>query len=156
MQNKPKRILGLDYGLKRIGLALSDERQIIASPLVTFHAEEKTEKTVSKFIFFIKELQEKGNYEIEKMVVGYPLMMNAKPGFLADETKHFVSLLEKEMTIPIILWDERLTSVQAERSLRESTMTRKKRTKVVDIISAAIILQNYLDSKTIQRNLETP
>ena len=145
--SKPQRILGVDYGLSRIGLALSDERKIIASPLMTISAEKKSEETVRKFLEVIQELQEKNGYVIEEIVIGLPLLMSGKIGFLADEVNHFVQLLRQVLSIPIQTWDERLTTVQAERSLREGNLSRKKRSKVVDKISAVIILQSYLNSK---------
>ncbi len=143
---KPTRIIGIDYGIARLGLACSDETKIIALPLMVMQAEKKAEKTVQKLL---KELerhtQEKG-YAIEAIVIGLPLLMSGKVGLSADEVKNFVALLQKATTIPIVTWDERLTSVQAERSLRESSMTRKRRTQYVDSVAAVIILQNYLDS----------
>jgi putative Holliday junction resolvase len=145
----PKRILGIDFGLKRIGLALSDERQIIAVPLTTFLAEQRSEKTVAKLVQFIQELQKSHSCVLEEIIVGLPLMMNGTSGLVADEVKHFIALLQPALPIPIRTWDERLTTVQAERSLRESHMSRKRRTKVVDTVSAAIILQSYLDYKSM-------
>ncbi len=144
---KPRRLVGIDYGMSRLGLALSDERQIIATPWKTLQAEKKAEQTVAKVLAFLTELQHLHVCEIEEIIIGLPLMMSGRKGFLADEVKHFVELLSQATTIPIRTWDERLTTVQAERSLRESHMTRKKRSKVVDIVSAAIILQSYLDHK---------
>ena len=144
---KPKRLIGVDYGMSRLGLALSDERQIIATPFQTLQADKKAEQTVAKFIAVLTELQRTHKCEIEEIIVGMPLMMSGRTGFLADEVKHFVELLSQATSIPIRTWDERLTTVQAERSLRESQMTRKKRSKVVDVVSAAIILQSYLDRK---------
>jgi putative Holliday junction resolvase len=144
---KPKRLVGIDYGMSRLGLALSDERQIIATPLKTLQAEKKAEQTVAKVLTFLTELQQIHGCEIEEIIVGLPLMMSGRKGFLADEVKHFVELLSQATKIPVRTWDERLSTVQAERSLRESQMTRKKRSKVVDIVSAAIILQSYLDYK---------
>ncbi|KIC72212.1 putative Holliday junction resolvase [Candidatus Protochlamydia amoebophila] len=149
MENKPKpsRILGIDFGMSRIGLAQSDERKIIAMPLITVHTEKKSEQTVIKLLETISQLCETQKCEIEEIVIGLPLMMSGRTGFLADEVKHFAQLLQQLTPIPIRLWDERLTTVQAERSLRESQLTRKKRSKVVDIVSASIILQSYLDSR---------
>jgi putative holliday junction resolvase len=149
---KPKRVLGVDYGLKRIGLSISDERQIIASPLEVMEAEKKNGKTVVKLVNLIAEFEIRYQCEIEEVVIGLPLMMSGKHGFLADEVKHFVDLLEAASPIPIRLWDERLSTVQAERALRESEMTRKKRSKVVDRVSAAIILQSYLDKKALDKD----
>lgn len=146
-KNKPKRIIGIDYGMSRIGLALSDERQIIATPFQVMQAEKKTEQTVIKFVALLAQLQQEYGCEIEEIVIGLPLMMNGRTGFSADEVKHFIHLLTQSTSIPIHTWDERLSTVQADRSLRESQMTRKKRAKVVDIVSAAIVLQSYLDHK---------
>lgn len=151
-KTKPKRLIGIDYGMSRLGLALSDERQIIAMPLKTITAEKKAEQTVAKILAVLKELQQTHACEIEEIIVGLPLMMSGRKGFLADEVKHFVQLLSQSTTIPIITWDERLSTVQAERALRESQMTRKKRSKVVDIVSAAIILQSYLDHQHQLKN----
>lgn len=150
--NKPKRIVGIDYGMARIGIALSDEMQIIATPYQTVQTEKKTEQTAAKVVNLLIQVQENLKCEIEEIIVGLPLMMSGKTGFQADEVKHFVSLLAKSTSIPVRTWDERLTTVQAERSLRESRMTRKKRSKVVDIVSAAIILQSYLDHKKLYTN----
>lgn len=144
---KPKRFVGVDYGMSRIGMALSDERQVIASPWQTVKAEKKAEDTAAKLISLLNQLQESRACDIEALIVGLPLMMSGRTGFLADEVSHFVHLLEQALPFPVITWDERLTTVQAERSLRESSMTRKKRSKAVDIVSAAIILQSYLDHR---------
>jgi putative Holliday junction resolvase len=145
------RIIGLDYGLARIGVALSDERQFIASPMITFKCEKKLEETVIKLLYQLNEHAEANKYVIEEIVVGLPLMMSGKKGMIADEVLHFVELLRLKTAIPISTWDERLTTVQADRSLREGSMSRKKRSKVVDVVAACIILQNFLDHKDIQR-----
>jgi putative holliday junction resolvase len=144
---QPKRLVGIDYGMRRFGLALSDERQIIATPFQTVLAEKKVEQTVAKVLAVLSELQKTHACEIEEIIVGMPFMMSGCKGFLTDEVNHFVELLSQATSIPIRTWDERLSTVQAERALRESQMTRKKRSKVVDIVSAAIILQSYLDYK---------
>jgi putative Holliday junction resolvase len=153
---KPKRLVGIDFGMSRLGLALSDERQIIATPLQTIQAEKKTEQTVAKLLSIIAQLEQTHGCQIEEIIVGLPLMMSGRTGFQADEVKHFVQLLSQTTTIPVRTWDERLSTVQAERSLRESQMTRKKRSKVVDIVSAAIILQSYLDHKHLAREQSHP
>lgn len=135
---KKKRIASIDYGLKRIGLAISDENQIIATSLGVIEAGKSSGETIQKLLAAFKE------YELEKIVIGYPVHLNGKIGFLADEVQHFISLLEKEVDCPICLIDERLSTVQAERSLKESGMNRKKRAKVVDAVSAVILLQGHL------------
>jgi putative Holliday junction resolvase len=143
------RFIGIDFGIARFGLAVSDETKLIAMPLMVMTAEKKSEKTVQKLLKELERHSQEKNYQVEKIVVGFPLLMSGKIGHLADEVKNFVALLEKETTVPIIIWDERLTTVQAERSLRESGLTRKRRTQYVDTVAAVIILQNYLDSLRI-------
>ncbi len=139
------RIIGIDFGLARIGLSMSDESKIIAMSLETMKAEKKSEFTVSKLINLLNLHQKTCGYAIESIVIGLPLMMSGKHGLLADEVQHFVALLSKAISVPIITWDERLTSVQADRSLREGNFSRKKRAQKSDAVAAVIILQNYLD-----------
>lgn len=152
-QQKPllKRIVGLDYGMARIGVALSDPQKIIATPLMIIKAEKRSEKTATKVLRELLAHSEANGYTIEEIVIGLPLLLSGKTGLLADEVHHFVELFTKLTSIPIVKWDERLTTVQAERSLRESSMTRKQRSKVVDTVAAVILLQNYLDHKTLIR-----
>lgn len=152
MLNKPKatRIIGIDYGLARIGLSVSDETKTIAMPLETLKCEKKTEDTAKKLLKAFEDHQAAYNYEIETIVIGLPLMMSGKTGFLADETQYFKQLLNQFISTPIVSWDERLTSVQAERSMREGHLTRKKRAKSVDNVAAILILQSYLDHLKIQ------
>ncbi len=144
---KQTRIIGIDYGMARIGLSCSDPTKLIAMPITVFQCEKKVEKTVEKLIAFLQDHTSKLEYEIESFVVGLPLLLSGKQGLLADEVNYFVEELKKKSSIPVILWDERLTTVQAERTLQQSSLTRKKRAKVVDVVSAVIILQNYLDSQ---------
>ncbi|MCE5318009.1 MAG: Holliday junction resolvase RuvX [Parachlamydia sp.] len=146
MVSKAKRVIGIDYGMARLGLSYSDESKLIAMPWMVLGAEKKTEKTVAKFLRELERNQKEKAYEAEAIVVGMPLLMSGKVGFLADEVKHFIEFLKQATTIPIVSWDERLTSVQAERALRESSLTRKRRAQYVDTVAAVIILQNYLDS----------
>lgn len=147
-KSKPTRILGIDYGMARLGLALSDETKIIASSLETLKAERKVDYTVAKLLEIIQHICETKKCDIEEIIVGLPLMMSGRTGFLADEVKHFVSLLSQATTIPVKTWDERLTTVQAERSLREGNFSRKKRSQHVDAVAAVIILQSYLGSRS--------
>jgi putative Holliday junction resolvase len=141
------RIAGVDFGLARLGLAVSDPTHLIAFTLSTLKAEKKIELTAQNLLNFFKEYGEKQQTPIELIVIGMPLMMSGKRGFLADEVQAFVELLRTLSPIPVEIWDERLTSVQADRALRESNMTRKKRAQLVDPVAAVIILQNYLDAK---------
>lgn len=133
-----KRVASIDFGLKRLGVALSDENQIIASSLGVVQAGSNSEETINRLLALLQP------YELEKIVVGYPVHMSGKVGFLADEVKHFISKLEQKVSCPIELLDERLTSVQAERALIEGGMNRKKRAKVIDAVAAVILLQTYL------------
>lgn len=152
MAKVKKRILAIDYGLARIGLALSDESQMIASPLATMKAEKQSEKTVKKLLTEIIRHQKELQYELEEIVVGLPLLLSGKTGLLADEVHHFVALLKKEIPVPIYTWDERLTSVQADRAMRESgSMSRKKRAQSVDSVASVILLQSYLDHKSLKK-----
>lgn len=151
--SKPRagRIAALDYGMARIGFAVSDEQKIIATPIAVIKTEKGSEKTVAKVLRELTLHQEKYNYVLEEIIIGLPLLLSGKKGLLADEVKHFVDLLAKSTSIPLVLWDERLTTVQAERSMRESNMTRKKRSQIVDTVAAVILLQSYLDHKHIKR-----
>lgn len=142
-----KRIVGIDFGMARIGLAVSDSSKIIAVPLVTIQALRKMDLTVNLVTEALHRDAKERGYTVEEIVVGMPLLMSGKSGLMADEVNYFISELQKQFDVPIRTWDERLTSVQAERSLRESNMSRKKRSKKVDTVAAVLILQNYLESR---------
>lgn len=150
---KATRIASIDYGLARIGLAISDETKTIAMSLPTLTCEKKTEDTAKKLMKTLEDHQKDQNYSLSEIVIGLPLMMSGKTGFLADETQYFIGLLKGLTSIPIISWDERLTSVQADRSMREGNLSRKKRAKSVDNVAAIIILQNYLDHLKLRNGL---
>lgn len=154
MKPKAGRIAALDYGMARIGFAVSDEQKIIATPIAVIKTEKSSEKTIAKVLHELTQHQEKYHYTIEEIVIGLPLLLSGKKGLLADEVKHFADLLAQSTSIPLVLWDERLTTVQAERSMRESSMTRKKRAQIVDTVAAVILLQSYLDHKHIRKNAE--
>ena len=142
-----KRSVGIDFGLKRIGIAISDSMQVIASPFQTVQAEKTTDQTVQKILHLLESDAKERGYTIETIVIGMPYQLNGKKGFMADEVSHFMEAMTKQTAIPLTTWDERLTSAQAERSLKEAKMNRKKRAQVVDRVSAVIILQNYLDQR---------
>jgi putative pre-16S rRNA nuclease len=135
------RKLGIDHGLKRIGLALSDPTGTLASPLPTLIAERQTEKTLDKLLAVIAE------HDIDEIVLGLPYRLSGQIGLQADEVKHFADALSKRTSIPVTLWDERLTSLQADRAMREGGLSRKKRAQRVDQLAAVLILQSYLDSR---------
>lgn len=135
------RIMGLDYGSKTVGVAVSDPLGITAQTVetITRENEGKLRKTCSR----IEELI--GEYEIETIVLGYPKNMNNTLGERAEKTEAFQAMLIRRTGLPVILWDERLTTVQSERILIESGVRREKRKAVIDSVAAGLILQGYLD-----------
>jgi|ERR1700722_9179850 len=132
------RVASLDYGLKRIGVAISDENKIIASSLGVIQTGRTSTETIHTILTVLKP------YNLERIIIGYPIHMNGTMSFLADEVTHFLSLLKAHVSYEVSLFDERLSSVQAERALKEGGMNRKKRAKVIDAVSAVILLQSYL------------
>jgi putative Holliday junction resolvase len=133
------RILALDHGTKRIGVALSDETATLAQPLEFIAAEPFT-----KALDRIKEIvMEK---EVREVLVGLPRNMNGTYGPAAESARKFAATLREALGIPVNTWDERLTSVQANRFLIEAGMRRDKRKTKVDQSAAAILLQSYLDA----------
>ena len=135
---KKTRVASLDYGLKRIGVAISDENKILATALGVVQAGKTSAETIQRIIELLKP------YDLERIIVGNPIHLSGKVGFLADEVKHFLNLLQAQVSCEVSLFDERLSTVQAERSLKEGGMSRKKRAQVIDTVSAVIVLQCYL------------
>lgn len=133
------RILALDHGTKRIGIAISDELKMIAQPIEFVPAEPFT-----AFLVRLKELL--GEKEVELIVVGMPRNMNGSYGPAALKVDEFVAALKAAVTVPVKTWDERLTSAQANRFLIEANVRRAQRKEKVDKTAAAILLQSYLDS----------
>jgi len=146
-KEKAKRLIGLDYGLSRIGLAISDEKQIIALPLTVFKADKKLEETAKQLALFFTQTAENYCCEMEKAIIGLPLMMNGVEGAQAVKVKEFITIFHHYSCIVVQPWDERLTTMQADRALKEFSLKRKARAKVVDKVSATLILQSYLDSQ---------
>jgi len=134
------RILALDHGTKRIGVAVSDEMKMIASPLEYIPAE-----PFAGFLARLKEIiREK---EVELIIIGMPRNMDGSYGPAALKVQEFVAVLKDAITIPIKTLDERLTTVQAQRFLIQGNVRRDKRKEKVDKTAAAILLQSYLDSR---------
>jgi len=132
------RILALDHGTRRIGVALSDESKTIAQPLEYIPAE-----PFADFLARLKKvLTEK---EIDLVLIGLPRNMDGSYGPAAQKVEAFISVLRGAITVPIKTWDERLTSSQANRILIQGNVRRKKRKEKVDKMAAAILLQSYLD-----------
>ena len=150
-KTKPAKILGVDYGTKRIGLALSDERKIIASPYLTLTTERSLKETANKFVKSIAEIELREGFTIEKIVIGMPFKLSGKMSLMGDEVNHFIELLKEKTSIPIFPWDERLTTAIAEKSLREADLNRKRRSKMIDTISASLVLQSFLDHQNMEK-----
>ena len=136
-----KRIIGIDYGEVRIGLALSDPLQIFASPLKTIEAKHSLQETAQAIA---KEISL--HEPIEKIVLGLPLMMSGKESPGSIKVRELAKFLEELTKKPVILWDERLTTAQVEKTLKEAEMSRKKRALYLDAMAASAILQSFLDS----------
>jgi putative holliday junction resolvase len=136
------RVLGLDVGTKTVGVALSDEFGWTAQGLTTLKInEEKNEFGFEEIGQLIKE------YQVDTVVIGLPKNMNGTIGPRAEASKQFASEIENKFAVPTVLWDERLTTMAAERVLLEADVSRKKRKKVIDKMAAVMILQGYLNSK---------
>jgi putative Holliday junction resolvase len=134
------RIVGIDFGLKRIGVAISDTSLSFAVPLGRVEREKDDAKTVKKLLDFLKDYK-----DIEKFVIGLPIHLSGKESDMSLIVRKFASFLENETKIPIAFVDERLSSKTAESLLREREMKRKKQKDHVDTLSATLILQTYLD-----------
>ena len=134
---KKGRILALDVGRKRIGVAVSDEWQWTAQPLTVI--KRKDDEGVFKTIANLVEEQ-----EVIKVVVGLPVTLRGEIGHAAKEVLGFVEELKKRLSMPIITWDEALTTAEAEEILLEADLSRKKRRQVIDKLAAALILESYL------------
>lgn len=137
------RFMGLDVGDKRIGVALSDERAVIASPRETLER-----RGNRKDIAHLLELAR--GEEVSEILVGLPLSLDGSIGPQAEKVERFVAALRSETEIPVTLWDERLTTVSAERALLEGDVSRAKRRRTIDQVAAALILQSYLDQRRAQ------
>jgi putative Holliday junction resolvase len=133
------RVLAIDHGTKRMGIAISDELRTIAQPLEYIPAE-----PLAKFFERLKQII--AEKQVSLIVIGIPRNMDGTYGPAAAKVQEFVTALKETVTVPIKLWDERLTSVQANRYLIEADVRRSKRKEKVDKTAAAILLQSYLDS----------
>src|SRR4030066_1338439 len=131
------RILALDVGDKRIGVAISDELEIAAHSLTTLHRIDHSSVFVT-----IKEIIEE--YNVEEIVVGMPFMMNGTMGIQGEKVSRFVDELKNEVTVPLRFMDERLSTRFVEKVLIDADVSRKKRGKVIDKLAAVVILQDYL------------
>jgi len=138
------RVLALDHGAKRMGLAISDELGMIAQPLGHIPAE-----PFAQFLARLKEIIR--DKEVELLLVGMPRNLDGSYGPAALKVQEFVAVLKETIGIPIQTWDERLTSAQANRFLIQAGARRDKRKEKVDQTAAAILLQSYLDARSVKR-----
>jgi putative Holliday junction resolvase len=137
------RILGLDFGRARIGVAISDELQMLAHPLETIPANEEPASRVAEIV------REK---QVEHVVAGIPRQMNGQIGTAATEVIEFVEKLRAILPCPVVTWDERLTTVAAHRALRDAGKKTRDTRGYVDQVAAQMILQTYLDRRAAQRD----
>lgn len=133
------RILGLDYGEKRIGIAVCDELGLTAQGLPTL-----TRKTKKHDLEILANLIK--DYNVEKIVIGYPLRLDGSEGIQCEKVNRFAVLLDATFCLPVIKWPETLSTKEAEEIMINSGVHWKKRKKIVDKLAACIILQNYLDT----------
>ena len=141
------RIMGLDYGSKTVGVAISDELMITAQPVMTI--ERKSENKLRKTFAKIEELIEE--YEVSFIVLGYPKNMDNSEGDRALATKEFMEHLERRTGLEVALQDERMTTVESERILMEAGVRREHRKEYIDKMAAAVILQSYLDAHSMDK-----
>lgn len=136
------RIIGLDFGSKTVGVAVSDPLGITAQGVEIIRREspKKLRRTLARIEELIAE------YEVTEIVLGYPKNMNNTEGERCEKTVEFKEMLERRTQLPVTLWDERLTTVSADRTMMESGIRREERKQYVDQIAAVFILQGYLDS----------
>ena len=135
------RIMGLDFGSKTVGVAVSDPLGITAQPIeiVRRKSENKLRQTLARIEELIRE------YQVTQLVLGFPKNMNNTLGERAEKSLEFKEMLERRTGLPVVMWDERLTTVEANRALMEGNVRREERGKYVDALAAVLILQGYLD-----------
>lgn len=145
------RILGLDYGTKTVGVAVSDALGLTAQPLetITRKEENKLRKTCARIEALIKE------YDIKLIVMGYPKHMNNDEGDRCVQTEAFKAMLERRTGLTVVLEDERLTTVSAQQVLIEGGVRRENRKTYVDQLAASLILQTYLDRSAYERQMQS-
>lgn len=144
---KYERIMGLDFGSKTVGVAISDGLGITAQgiEIVRRTSENKLRQTLARIEALI------GEYGVTQIVLGFPKNMNNTIGDRAEKSLAFKEMLERRTGLPVVMWDERLTTVSANRVLMEAGVRRENRKEYVDQIAAVYILQGYLDSLAVQK-----
>ncbi len=144
------RWMGLDFGTKTVGVAISDELGITAQPIetITRKSSTKLRKTLARIEQLVLE------YGITDIVLGYPKNMNNSEGARVEATKEFASMVEKRVGISVVFWDERLTTMESERILIETNIRRENRKAYIDQMAAVLILQSYMDARTMREKEE--
>jgi len=143
------RLLGLDYGGRRIGVAVSDELGMTAQGVATL-----VRKNREVDLAAIAELVER--HGIERIVVGYPIRLDGNEGIQCEKVNRFIRRLEARLSLPVVRWDETLSTKEAEGLLRERGIRPGKRRALIDRVAASLILQGYLDASSRERNAEPP
>lgn len=138
--NRPMRVLAVDPGSRRIGLALSDEAGAVALPLQT--VERRSEEAAVRRIAEVAREQGAG-----EIVVGLPLELDGTEGPAARRARRFAEAVRREAEVPVVMWDERLTTLMAERALRDTGVCGSKRRRVVDQAAATVLLSGYLEAR---------
>ena len=136
------RVIGLDYGSKTVGVALSDELMLTAQPLTTIHRDRPTK--LRQTLAQIEQIIEQ--YDVDRIVVGWPKKLDNEEGERCEKTKEFGDMLENRAGLEIIYQDERLTTAQADGVLEQGGIRKDKRKQYIDKMAASLILQNYLDT----------
>ncbi len=143
------RTLCIDYGTKTMGIAVSDQLGLMGHGIASI-SRKSINQDIEQINAFIKE------YEVKKIVIGLPKNMDGSLGPSAREVLGFVELLNKRLAVPVETWDERLSTMAAEKVLLEADLSRRKRKKVIDKVAAAVILQNYLDYSNTEHRVCNP
>ena len=136
-----RRVLGIDVGTVRVGLAVSDETCTLASPLATIPNDSRT--------MWARITREMEDRDVDRVVIGLPRRLDGSEGDASEHARMFAAELAERTATPIELWDERFTTTIAERSLIESGVRRKRRREVIDAVAAAVLLQSWLDARRI-------
>lgn len=141
------RVLGLDYGSKTVGVAVSDPLGLTAQGVETVwrKQENKLRRTLARIEEIISE------YQVTEIVLGYPKNMNNTVGERAEKSLEFKEMLEKRTGLPVVMWDERLTTMAADRTLEETGVNKEDRKQYLDQVAAVFILQGYLDAAAYRR-----
>ena len=141
------RILGLDYGARTVGVAVSDPLGLTAQPVETIWRQK--ENHLRQTLARIEELTRE--YQADRIVLGFPKHLNNTVGERASKSLEFKEMLERRTGLPVVMWDERLTTREAEKILMEGSVRRENRKQHLDSMAAALILQGYLDSLAMQK-----